>query len=94
MYIVTRHSLAGTIILTKQDDFDATLKEMKWDMAYAYKQEFGDSINLEDSDQFEDIGLMFRTEKPCRNRPLVSGYLNDIYNDGKITEYTWDLFKV
>lgn len=94
MYIVTKHSLAGTILLAQNNDFNAILDEMKRDMEYAYLQAYGDSITLKNSAQFDDIGLLFRTEKPCGNRPIVTGYLNDIYNDGKITEYTWDMFQI
>lgn len=94
MYIVTKHSEAGTIILARHDDFNAILEEMKRDMEYAYRQGYGDDIKLKDSYQFDDMGLVFRTEKPCGNHSLVTGYLNDIYNDGKVTEYTWDLFQV
>lgn len=94
MYIVIRHSEAGSVILTKHDNFDAILEEMKLDMEYAYLKEYGGDIKLKDSDQFDDIGLTFRTAKPYDDRPLVTGYLNDTYNDGKVTEYTWDLFKI
>lgn len=94
MYIVVKHSEAGTILLSQHDDFNTVLGEMKCDMEYVYLQEYGEDIKLKDSDQFNDIGLLFRTKKPCGNRPLVSGYLNDTYNDGKVTEYTWDLFKI
>lgn len=94
MYIVIRHSESGSIILTRHDDFNAILEEMKLDMEYAYLKEYGGDIKLKDSDQFDDIGLTFRTKKPYDDRPLVTGYLNDTYNDGKVTEYTWDLFKI
>lgn len=80
MYIVIRHSEAGSIILTRHDDFNAILEEMKLDMEYAYLKEYGGDIKLKDSDQFDDIGLTFRTKKPYDDRPLVTGYLNDIFN--------------
>ena len=94
MYIVIRHSEAGSLILTRHDNFNAILDEMKLDMEYAYLKEYGGDIKLKDSDQFDDIGLTFRTKKPYDDRPLVTGYLNDIFNDGKVTEYTWDLFQI
>ena len=83
MYIVIRHSETGSLILTRHDDFNAILDEMKLDMEYAYLKEYGG-----------DIKLKFRTKKPYDDRPLVTGYLNDIFNDGKVTEYTWDLFQI
>jgi hypothetical protein len=94
VYIVIRHSEAGSLILTRHDNFNAILDEMKLDMEYAYLKEYGGDIKLKDSDQFDDIGLTFRTKKPYDDRPLVTGYLNDIFNDGKVTEYTWDLFQI
>lgn len=50
MYIVIRHSEAGSIILTRHDDFNAILEEMKLDMEYAYLKEYGGDIKLKDSD--------------------------------------------
>lgn len=94
MYIVIKHSEVGSHLLTKHDDFNAILEEMKRDMEYAYLKEYGGEVKLKNTDQFCDIGLKFRAKKVWDDRSLVTGYLNDIYNDGKITEYTWDLFQV
>lgn len=46
MYIVIRHSEAGSIILTRHDDFNVILEEMKLDMEYAYLKEYGGDIKL------------------------------------------------
>lgn len=50
MYIVIRHSEAGSLILTRHDNFNAILDEMKLDMEYAYLKEYGGDIKLKDSD--------------------------------------------
>ena len=82
MYIVIRHSEAGSLILTRHDNFNAILDEMKLDMEYAYLKEYGGDIKLKDSDQFDDIGLTFRTKKPYLEPRRSDAKL--LFLDGKL----------
>lgn len=94
MYIVTKRvGYTFTVIRFKGNDFGKILADMKADIVLECKKAYDINIDL-DKGPFDRAGILRPDSDPANGYPLRVGYLNDFYNDDKISEVEWNLYKV